>query len=174
MKPNVKTTGALLLVLVLAACGGSDEGVFVEEEDPEPSGLTTTITVSGATGPDAVYNGTYTSNDTRLNNVTRVNPPGDDRPEVCQFRFAGVTQTGSSRELTGAIDYVPDTNRLNASFIGVDRNEFTLAGSEGATVERAANRIRFNGAVLTSTRGTGRSITLTGTLPLRDQRPEGC
>lgn len=177
MKKLHLSFAALAVAALLAACGGSDEGIVVEERDPTPTGLSATATVSGATDADAAFNGIYSTSDVRLNNVTKVNPPGDD-PETCRFEFEGLVQAGSSRQLSGDVRYLPGTSSLQQTFIAVDSANYGLAGTENATVNRGtgtgSGSVTFNGATFTSTQGTGRTIRLTGTIPMRDDRPEGC
>lgn len=173
MRKTQMTLAALAVAAFLTACGGSDEGVIVEEKDPTPSGRAASLTVSGATGADLAFNGIYSSSDVNLNNVTKVNPVGSD-PETCRFEFTGLTQAGSSRQLVGDVRYLPGTSSLHEVMAAVDTTEYGMTGTTGATVDRNAGTVTFNGAVLTSRQGTGRSITLTGTVPMRPDRPEGC
>lgn len=62
----------LACAALFTACGGGDEGPFVDEMEPSPSRLSTTMTVASATV--AVLNDAYGSGDVLLNNVTKVNP----------------------------------------------------------------------------------------------------
>jgi hypothetical protein len=162
---------AVSLSALLAACGGSDEGVIVDEEDPSASGLSATMTVTAAGTAD--LNGVYSSSNIALNNVTKVNPIGGD-PETCRFRFSGLVQQGSTRQMDGDIRYIPGNAEVRTTFVSINTIEFRLQGSAGASVDRANNRIVYNGAVLSSTQGTGQTITLTGAIPMRGDRPEGC
>lgn len=157
-----------LCAALLSACGGGDEGAVVEEMDPEPSGQPATLTVSSAS--NAALNGVYSTTNINTNNVTKVNPIGGD-PETCRFRFDGPTQAGTARVMGGDIRYIPGTNNLQVAFVAINGVEFTLNGSAGAAVDRAGDEIDFTGAVLTGTQG---SITLTGSVPMRPDRPEGC
>jgi hypothetical protein len=163
---------SLSALALLAACGGGDdEGVIVDEKDPEPTGLTATATISAA--GDAALNGTYSTTSVRLNNVTRVNPIGAD-PETCRFKFEGLVQAVGGRVLGGDVRYLPDSVQLRTTFVNVDGVEFVQEGTTGAAVDRANNRVVYTGAVLNSTQGTGRSITFTGTIPMLGNRPGGC
>jgi hypothetical protein len=160
-----------VLALVLSACGGGDEGIIVEQKEPSASGIAATMTVSGST--NTVLNGTYSSSNIFLNNVTKVNPLGGE-PETCRFRFAGLAQQGSSRVMDGDIRYIPGTNELRTTVVSINTIEFSLQGTTRAAIDRANNRVVYSGAVLTSTQGTGQTITLTGAIPMRGDRPEGC
>jgi hypothetical protein len=173
MKLLYPGAATVLAALMLSACGGGDEGAIVIEEEPRASGLSASATVAGATGPDAAFNGAYATTDLRLNNVTKVNPIGG-APETCRFRFGGLGQVTGTGTMGGDIRYVPGTNNLQASFISINGVEFNLDGTTGGTVDRPGNRVVFTAAVLTSTQGSGRSITLNASIPMRDNRPEGC
>ena len=161
------------LALLLTACGGGDEGAIVEERDPFASGLSATVNVvaPAATG----LSGAYASNNIFLNNVTKVDPIGAP-VETCRFRFSALEQQvpGSTRRMDGDIRYLPGTNALENTVVSINTIEFGFSGTTGATVDRANNRIVYDGAVLTSTQGTGQTITLTGAIPMRGNRPEGC
>lgn len=170
--PSLSTVaGSMLLVALLSACGGSDEGAIVEDEDPSPSGRSATVAVSAA--DDAILNGVYSTTNIALNNVTKVNPIGGD-PETCRFRFSGPQQAGTTRIMGGDIRYIPGANTVRTTFVAIDGIEFRLEGSTGASVDRANDEVDYTGAVLTSTQGTGRRITLTGSIPMLPNRPEGC
>lgn len=161
----------LSLVALLAGCGGSDEGIIVDDRDPTASGLSASLTVTSAS--NVALNGLYSTDNVFLNNVTKVNPIGGD-PETCRFRFSNLQQQGSTRSLKGDVRYIPGTDDLRTTFIDIDTIGFVLEGTTGARVDRANNRVVFAGAVLTSTQGTGQTITLNGAVPMRGDRPEGC
>jgi hypothetical protein len=163
---------ALALAGFLAACGGSDEGIIVENKEPTPSGLAASATVSGATAADLVLNGAYATSNLSLNNVTKVNPIGEH--ETCRFRFSGLQQAGTDRMMDGDLRYLPGTNAMDTTFVSIATIEFRLVGTAGAVVDKPNNRVVFSNAVLTSTQGTGRTITLNATIPMRGNRPEGC
>lgn len=171
LKKLTLATTLSALALLSACGGGDDEGIFVEERDPEPTGLTATasITASG----DASLTGVYATDNVSLNNVTRVNPIGED-PETCRFKFEGLVQAVGGRVLNGDVRYLPDSEQLRTTFINVDGIEFVQEGTAGAEVDRANNRVVYSGAVLNSTQGTGRSITFSGDIPMLGNRPGGC
>ena len=158
------------LALLLSACGGGDEGTIVEDKDPSASGLIASVDVTASS--NATLNGNYSSSNIFLNNVTKVNPIGE--AETCRFRFSALVQQGGARTMDGDIRYLPGTNALQTTFVSINTIEFGLQGTTGATVDRPNNRIVFNGAVLASTQGTAQSLTLTGAIPMRGDRPEGC
>ena len=161
-----------LLVLgtagLLAACGGSDSG------DPAPTPRGASVVVSGAT--DTSLNGTYSATTVSLNDVEKFNPIGGE-PETCRFRFSGLQQVGSTRLMDGDIRYIPGTTETRTTFVSINGNEFRLQGTTGAVVDKGSNEIDYNGAVLTSTLdvvGAKPTIVLTGSIPMRTGRPEGC
>ncbi len=165
----MKNVSLSLMILasagLLTACGGGGD------DDPAPTPRGASVVVSSA--GDATLNGTYSSNAISLNDVEKVNPIGGD-PETCRFRFSGLQQTGTSRLMDGDIRYIPGNNELRVTFVSINGVEFRLQGTTGAVVDRGSNEIDYNGAVLTSTQGTGQTITLTGSIPMRTGRPEGC
>lgn len=177
MKSIVRTAiPALFTAVLLAACGGGgdDQGPVTDQREPTSSGMSASMALSGATAADAVFNGPYTTTDIWLNEVIKVNPVGGD-PETCRFRFTRLVQTGSTRTMSGEIRYIPANPRLNVAFVSVDTVEFRIDGeTPTVTVDRANNRIVFTAAHLISTQNTGRSIDLTGAIPMRQSRPEGC
>lgn len=166
------TLAAASTAFLLAACGGGDEGVIVEERDPSPSGLAGALTVSAATA-DANLNGAYSSNNVALNNVTKVNPIGGE-PETCRFRFSGLVQTPGGRLMDGDIRYIPGNPEVRTTFVSINTIEYRLQGSAGAAVDRANDRVVYTNAVLTSTQGSSNTITLNGFVPMLGNRPEGC
>ncbi len=167
---------AAALALLLSACGGGggdDEGVFVEDRDPSASGLSASVAVAAPAASQ--LSGTYASTNIFLNNVTKVDPIGAP-VETCRFRFSALEQQGvtPARRMDGDIRYLPGTNALESTVVSINTIEFSMAGTTGATIDRTNNRVIYNGAVLASTQNTGQSITLTGSIPMRGDRPEGC
>lgn len=164
---------AAAVAVLLSACGGGDEGVFVDERDPSATGLPASVTV--ASPGNTTLSGTYASTSIFLNNVTKVDPIGEP-VEQCRFRFSDLAQqvTGSTRRMDGDIRYLPGTNALDSTVVSIATIEFKMIGTNGAVVDKANDRVTYNGAVLTSTQGTGQSITLTGSIPMLRDRPEGC
>lgn len=160
---------AVTVAAVLSACGGGG-GDF--KNDPRSSGLSAALTVSAA--GETSLNGLYSSSDVQLNDVEKFNPIGGD-PETCRSHFSGLVQTPGGRIMDGEIRYLPGTSLLRSTFVSINTVEFRLEGSTGGTVDRSTNVVTFSGAVFTSTQGTGRTITLTGAVPIRAaNKPEGC
>lgn len=170
---RVLAPAAALAVLLTACGGGDDEGIFVDEKDPSASGLPASVTV--VSPGNATLSGIYSTSNIFLNNVTKVDPIGEP-VEQCRFRFSDLAQqvTGSTRRMDGDIRYLPGTNALDSTVVSIATIEFKMIGTNGAIVDKANDRVTYNGAVLTSTQGTGQSITLTGSIPMLRDRPEGC
>ncbi len=123
---------------------------------------------------DTQLNGAYATTDLQLNDVLKFNPVGGD-PETCRFHFSNLPQAGTARLMDGDLRFLPGTSALRLSFVSVSGIEFRLDGTANAAVDRVNNVVVFTGAVFTSTQGTARTLTLTGTLPYRgENKPEGC
>lgn len=154
---------AVACALVLSACGGGSG-------DPEPTPATATLVVSAATNP--VFNGTFTSTAVNLSEVEKRNPVGSE-PEVCSFRFSGLQRAGGGG-MDGDIRYLPGTNTVHVVFVSINGVEFNTRERTNATVDRANHRVDFAGKVLTASAGVASTITLSGAVPIRANRPEGC
>lgn len=178
MKPLRLLACSVASAMLLSACGGGSIfiGDFDDDDDlffeaPLNSGRSATMTVSGAT--ESQLNGSYSSSDARVSSVLRFS----GSPETCRFLFAGLLQQGvaASRIMDGEIRYVAGTNELATSFIMIDAREFRADGPAGATVDRGSNRVTYGSVVFRSTQNTSQTITVTGSIPLRDEsRPSGC
>lgn len=166
------TIAAAAAAVLLAACGGGGDSDIIFEDD-DPTATTRNATVLVAAASDGSLNGTYSSTGIWLNNVEKVNPIGGD-PELCRYRFSGLQQTGTDRVMSGDIRYIPGNTEVRVTFVSINGTEFRLQGSTGAAVDRTNDEVDYTGAVLTSTQGTGATITLTGSIPMRPGRPEGC
>jgi len=162
---------ATALALVLTACGGGGGGDFVNE----PRGSTRPASATVAGSVDTSLNGAYATSDVFLNDVVKVNPIGGD-PETCRIRFANLPKTGSAQTIMdGDIRYIPGTTETRVTVVSIAANEFRLVGTTGTLVNRTANTITYTNAVLESTQVAGRTITLSGTIPIRaENKPEGC
>jgi hypothetical protein len=169
---------SLLAASLLTACGGGLSVGFFDDGGDEffdgafRSGRPGFATVSAAS--EAVLNGTYASDDTRLTHVFRFSARGD-APETCRFQFDGLRQPDTGAFLFGEIQYLPDTENLRASFFVIEGREFRVDGNAGVRIDRPSKSIVYTGAVLTSTQGTGQTITVSGSIPMRNEsRPSGC
>ncbi|RYF34907.1 MAG: hypothetical protein EOO21_04435 [Comamonadaceae bacterium] len=162
---------ALASAVLLSACGGGggDSDIVFENEDPEASEQSGSVVVAGA--DPAALNGVYANDAVYLNAVEKVNPIGSD-PELCRYRFSRLDQAGTARSMTGDIRYQPGTPTVRVMFISINDTEYTLNEPVGASVDRTNDEVDFAGARLTSR--SGDVITLTGSIPMRDDRPEGC
>jgi hypothetical protein len=153
----------LVLGLLLAGCGGGSDS-------PEPTPIGASLAVTAATSPG--FNGVYTTNSISLAPVVKVNPIGSE-PEVCSFRFSGPTSaTGATMD--GDIRYLPGTNALHVVFVSINGFESSSRDTLNAGVDRANNKIDFVGKLLSASTGVASTITLTGSVPMRSGRPEGC
>lgn len=158
-----RSLGPILLLVLLTACGGGSD-------NPVPTPLSASVTVSSATSTG--LNGVYSTNAVGLAAVEKINPVGGD-PEVCSFRFSGLAKTGGG-SMDGDIRYLPGTNALRTIFISISGLEFVSRDTTNAAVDRANNRINLTGKVLTAATGVASTITVTGSVPMRGDRPEGC
>jgi len=168
----------LLAAGLLSACGGGVSFSFVDDggddffDLPFRSGRPAFATVSAA--GDARLNGSYASDDARLTHVFRFRARGST-PETCRFQFEDLRQAATGAFMSGEIQYLPDTDKLFASFIVIEGREFRVDGNNGVRLDRGANSVVYEGAVLASTQGTGQTVTLDGSIPLRNEdKPAGC
>lgn len=166
MNSTVYKTAAstLLLGVFLTACGGSSES-------PGPTLSSATVNVASAT--DVALNGAYTTTAIQLSPVSKINPVGGD-PELCSFRFSGLQQTGGTRAMDGDIRYIPGGNGARVIFVSIAGVEFSSRDPANAAVDRPNNKFDFAGKVLTASTGGTATISLTGSVPMRTDRPEGC
>lgn len=171
---------AVAAAALLTACGGGgDSDVVFEDEEPESSGRNGSVVL--ASSDRAGFDGTYANTDVRLNEVEKFNPVGSD-PELCRYRFDRLVKPADTRFVKGDIRYQPGTPTVRVMFITVYRDqdvtgvEYSLDEPTGATVNRTTNQVNFAGARFTSTNTAGArdTITLTGNIPMLDNRPEGC
>lgn len=161
---------ALAASVLLAACGGGgDSDIVFEDDDPTQSEQSGSVLVAGS--GTAVRNGTYASRAVFLNDVEKFNPVGS-APELCRYRFSRLDQTGTDADMEGDIRYQPGTNTVREMFVRIYDVDYSLSEPTGASVNRALDRVDFTGASLRNDRGD--TITLTGSIPMRDDRPEGC
>lgn len=155
---------SIALGVLLSACGGGSDS-------PEPTPLNASLTVSGAS--DVNLNGLYSTTALNLSAVEKNNPIGGD-PEVCSFRFSGLQQAGSQRLMDGDIRYIPGTSELRVVFASISGVEFSSRSAANGAVDKPNNQVNFTAKPLTASSGNGAAITLTGSLPMRTGRPEGC
>jgi hypothetical protein len=154
---------AIALGLLLSGCGGGSD-------DPEPTPIGATLTVTAATS--STFNGVYTTSAVSLAEVEKINPIGGE-PEVCSFRFSGLQKAGGAI-MDGDIRYLPGTNALRVIFVSIGGVGFESHDTTNAAVDRPNNEVDLNGKVLTASTGVASTITVTGSVPMRRNRPEGC
>lgn len=162
LRMSMKAFAMISSAAVLVACGGGSD-------DPDPTPVSATLTISNST--NAMFNGVYTTNTVSLAAVDKVNPIGGE-PEVCSFRFSG--PRGPGGEMSGDVRYLPGTNSLRVIFISINGVEFVSRDTTNAAVDRPNNEVDLSGKTLTASTGVASSITLTGSIPMRGNRPEGC
>lgn len=164
MKFSFKTLAlCAAAVSMLAACGGGD--------DPDPTDRNTLLTVTAAT--DSSFNGVYSSSETSLSDVQRIERIG--ATDGCQFTFENIRKVGeSSVSVTGRIRYIKEESILNEYSFAINGVSYASGTGANTVVDRAANQIRFNGAVVESAEADANTITLTGNVPMRGDRPSGC
>ncbi|NPC58628.1 hypothetical protein [Caenimonas soli] len=153
---------AVALGLLLSGCGGGSD-------EPDRTPISATLTITAAT--NASLNGIYTTNTVSLAAVEKINPIGSE-PEVCSFRFSGLAGPGGMMD--GDIRYLPGTPVLRVVFVSINGLEFSSRDIANAAVDRTGNEVDFTGKVLTASTGVASTITLTGSMPMRGNRPEGC
>jgi hypothetical protein len=154
---------AIVLGLLLSGCGGGSG-------DPEPTPIGATLAVTGATNPS--FNGVYSTRTLSLAAVEKINPIGSE-PEVCSFKFSGLQST-SGAAMNGDIRYIPGTNALRVIFVAINGIEFVSRDTTNAAVDRPNNEIDLTAKVLTASTGVASTLTVTGSVPMRPNRPEGC
>jgi hypothetical protein len=147
---------------VLGACGGGSD-------DPDPTPVSATLAVSNST--NTLFNGVYTTATASLSEVDKINPIGGE-PEVCSFRFSGLRGPGG--EMDGDVRYIPGNNSLRVIFVSINGVEFVSRDTTNAAVDRPNNEVDLSGKTLTASTGVASTITLTGSIPMRPNRPEGC
>ena len=76
--------------------------------------------------------------------------------------------------MTGDIRYIPGTNELRVVFMSISGTEFSSRTVPGAAVDKPNNEVDFNGKILTASSGSGAVISVSGSIPMRTGRPEGC
>jgi hypothetical protein len=151
------------LGFLLAGCGGGSG-------DPSPTPIPATLTVSAATSPS--FNGAYTTSALNLAAVVK-NRRLFNEDETCAFNFSGLAKSDGAT-LGGDIRYIPGNYAMNVVFVSINGFEFQSHGSANALVDLANNKVDFNGYTLTSSTGVASTITLTGSVPMIGNRPNGC
>lgn len=158
---------AVALGLVLSGCGGGDDDPL-EPGDLEPTTRAASVVVSNASNP--ALNGTYSTTGISLTQVIKENQIGSS-PEQCKFRFAGL-QGPNGVLMDGDIRYRPGTFSLESMFISIARIDFSASGGANTSVDRTNNEIDLTNKVFNP--GTQSTVTVTGSIPMRLARPEGC
>ena len=158
---NLALCGAV--ATMLAACGGGDA--------PTTTDLSSSATVSAAT--DTTLNGVYSTPTTGLSDVQKIRRVGAN--DACEFTFDALVKTGSSTvSMRGTIDYTVDAATLSGLAIGINNVFYSTDNGSGTVVDRAANQVRFTAKLLDSDAVDTNTLMVTGSLPMRGNRPGGC
>ncbi|HSW18117.1 MAG TPA: hypothetical protein VLJ86_12885 [Ramlibacter sp.] len=159
---SLKALAIISCAAVVVACGGGSD-------DPDPTPVSATLAISNST--NALFNGVYTTTTVSLAEVVKVNPIGSE-PEVCSFRFSGLRGPGG--EMTGDVRYIPGTTSLHVIFIAINSVEFVSRDTSNAAVDKPNNEVDLSGKTLAASTGVASTLTVTGSIPMRGSRPEGC
>ena len=164
MKLSLKTLALCgAVATLLAACGGGDS--------PTTTDLSSLVTVSAAT--DTTLNGVYSTSTTGLSDVQTIHRIG--ATDACEFTFDALVKTGNSTvSMNGTVDYPKDATTLSGLGISINGVTYSTANGSNTTVDRAANQIRFTGSSLDSDAADPNTLVLTGSVPMRGNRPGGC
>ncbi|MEO7548853.1 MAG: hypothetical protein ABIT82_10550 [Ramlibacter sp.] len=63
---------------------------------------------------------------------------------------------------------------LRTVFASISGVEFNSSSAASGAVDKPNNQVNFTAKPLGSSSGNGTTISLTGSLPMRSGRPEGC
>lgn len=166
MKKTVTSLAlAAAVATLLAACGGGGS------DSPDPSDRTSAVALSEATV--VAFNGAYGSTETGLSDVAKLQDIGGDK---CDFSFNNVVKVGdASTTIMGNVTYNQDAPTLADTSFTINGAPY-LMGSNGdnTTVDRAGNRVTFNGKLFTAGAGGTGTFKVTGYLPMKGNRPSGC
>lgn len=166
MNSFIKTCTAIAATSVLlVACGGGND------DDPTPSNEPGVLTVTSATVGD--LNGVYGNGSLNLTDVDKKNPIGSV-PELCSFNFDGANKVGSSATAFGDLRYRPGETILYQAFMTFADKEYSSDDATDTTVDREKNQVRFTSKTLTATDGSKATLRITGIVPMRTGRPNGC
>ncbi|MBC7377246.1 MAG: hypothetical protein H7346_07385 [Burkholderiaceae bacterium] len=166
MKLSFKTLALCgAVATLLAACGGGDA--------PTTTDLSSAVTVSAAS--DTTLNGVYSTTNTGLSDVQKIRRIG--ATDACEFTFDALVKTGNSTvSMTGTVDYTADTSStlLSGLAVGINNVFYSTADGSGTVVDRAANQVRFTAKTLNAVAAGTSTLVVTGSLPMRGNRPSGC
>lgn len=175
MPSMVRSVLVPVLAGALAGCGGGVSFFFGDDDWWEPgwdagfSGRAASLAVDAT---EEALDGTWSTRDTELTQVLRFAATGSE-PQTCRFQFYGLRQEGQDRSLDGEVRYLPDSFVRRTVFIGIGQREYRLDGGNW-WVDRANERVVFDGALLRSLDGAGETLSLTGDVPLPRWRETGC
>ncbi|MET0310825.1 MAG: hypothetical protein ABW051_02140, partial [Burkholderiaceae bacterium] len=159
---SIKFAASAVVIAALAACGGGGD------DAPTPSDANAIVTLSGAT--DASVNGIYGTGNISLGDVTKTEREGTDD---CSFTFADITRAGDGAKIGGRVEYQDNANVVQNFRITFGGANYSTANKDNTEVDRANNRVRVTGKQLTE-EGGARVVTVSGVIPMRASRPDGC
>lgn len=159
--------GGVLLASLLTACGGGND-------DPVPTPLDSLVTISAASNPaQAGVVGAYASTTTGLSDVEKENPI--DAAQFCSFRFNGLAKSGAGAVLLdGRVAYNVNQNQVQNFKVSVAGTTYGTGNSDNTLVDRAANTVTVTNKVLLSEIDATSTITVSGKVPMKTGRPDGC
>lgn len=158
MKTTHLLTSALLASL-LAACGGAGD-------DPDPTNYDSAFTISAAT--DSALNGVYGNSNTPLSGVNKLERVG--ATDACVFSFENIPRAGGGAVAEGSVQYLQDTTTVHRLQIKLAGTTYEASPVGDSSVSRSGNAVNFVGSVI----GGSPTITITGRIPMRADRPSGC
>lgn len=151
---------SVLLASLLAACGGGGD-------DPDPTNLNSAFTITSAT--DATLNGAYGSSNTPLSGVNKLERIGST--DSCSFTFENIPRLAGGAVAKGSVEYLVDSTTVRRLVLELGGGTYETTTVGTSTVSRANNNVSFAASVLSA--GTP-TVTITGTIPMRSDRPSGC
>lgn len=149
-----------MLLSLLAACGGAGD-------DPDPTNYDSAFTITSAS--DSAVNGVYGNANTPLSGVNKLERVGAS--DSCVFSFENIPRTGGGAVAEGSVEYIVDTNTVHRLTLKLAGTTYEATPVADSSVSRTGNRVNFVGSVLSA--GTP-TVTITGAIPMRTDRPSGC
>lgn len=160
---SLKLAASALVLAVLAACGGGDD-------NPTPTDENAILTLSAAT--DTSIEGVYGTSNISLSEVVKTEREGTDD---CSYVFSDMRRQFdvSGTLLGGRVEYQDNSTAVQNLRITIGSANYATANAENTSVERDNNRVRFVNKQLTE-EGGARVVTVSGVIPMRPGRPDGC
>lgn len=148
---------------LLAGCGGGGD-------EPQPSDADSLITVTGATV--AGQNGFYGSSQVGLSDVEKI---FDISNTTCVFSFNNLSKfRDGAVTMSGKVAYREGATTLSRLEVTVNGIVYASGAVDDSVVDRRNDRVAFKNKVLSSTASDTNTLTVTGAIPMRGNRPSGC